>query len=311
MNWYDPFIVAFLGACFSFAASPFRYRRTARGRLAALDRTARRVDLTLHPSVNGRVMRRLVLRDRALLIGGLSATTFAAAAYPAVQHEPGRTWPWIGLYALVSASVGGAIGLTLSRAFRIGPATDSPRYARAHVPSLSDYVTPGLLWAVRALPAAAILGWAALLVAATLGGHPHAAQPLFDPTLLLVLIAAPLSLLGSAAAQRSILRRGQQASSPLELAWDDALRAESLRDVLSGPFVLGFLALAGVALTVGRMPTALGEVTSDWTSSIVMGFLVAGAVVFAIAVSTETRYWRRLWAETGSRHEPSAAGAHS
>jgi hypothetical protein len=96
---------------------------------------------------------------------------------------------------------------------------------------------------------------------------------------------------------RRLLDLPQYATSTLELAWDDALRARTLRDLVSVPLLVGtylpMVALLGAWLTPGGQ----AAFSVGW-SSVMLAPLVVGVAVAQVR-RPERHYRRRLWAGDG------------
>lgn len=280
-------LVAF-GLIVTVGATPFRWRRTAAGREKSLDRYARRVNLALHPAVNALIMRRLVLRDRATLIGGFGGTALVVSGY--LIADPSDSWPFAALYAMAGITAGIAVAVAIgSVVFRVTNSADAPRYARVRVPVASDYTSPVLLWLMRGSVLALVLFWLAFEViipstAATTGGFSR-------PWIAVAVAATVIAQLGAELAIRAILRSGQRASSPLELAWDDALRGQTFSDVLTVTPIIAVL--ASLAISFGYAASMSSMSTFNIVMPISILFLV---VLMALVRGSETRFWTHLWA---------------
>jgi hypothetical protein len=182
----------------------------------------------------------------------------------------------------MGALLGGAIGARSVRA-------DGPRLARGRAVTIEDYVEPLERW----IPwTAATVAAAVSLLPLLLGGPRSALVPG---------IAAVATVLAASLAARWIIARPQRADSVITLAWDDALRAEAVRNLLGGA---GVVALATLIFS---LPTALARLgvaarTVDlqlWAS---MGFCIV-LLVLAVASSRRrpARYFlRRLWPGTAA-----------
>jgi hypothetical protein len=125
-------------------------------------------------------------------------------------------------------------------------------------------------------------------------------------------IGAVLGLVALAAAEiggRRLLDAAQAAGSDLELAWSDAIRARTLRDVVTVPIAVGTYATIGVLrslrLETLDPPDLLGKAATGLFALVV----VAGAAVFAWSLSTRPHrhFRRRLWPDL----DAAAAGAGS
>ena len=183
------------------------------------------------------------------LVGGLAACLLI----PAAPDDP-----FASLFSLVvvgACLVSGSLLGAVSSGWRIRPPrTSSPRVAHSAALRLTDYLSPLDLLLVR-VPAGFVL-LAALVSALTAervgpAFGEHGTGPVW--------VALGVSLVGWTYAEvlaRRLLRRPQQASSPLSLAWQDAARAHVLGAITHLPILLAlgttqvllFVGLKGVAL---------------------------------------------------------------
>ncbi|WNB86270.1 hypothetical protein [Cellulomonas sp. ATA003] len=215
-----------------------------------------------------------------------------------------------GLVALVVAAVGQALGQGVAAWREVArPSGPGARIARASTPVHSDYVARHERWGAWVLAGAAL---AAAVVIAAAPGSGFDVGPL--PWALVVataVVPGPVMAVYEVAAAR-LLDRPQVATTTLELAWDDALRASTLRDML------------GAALAIGlALPVALLSVVSDglvggWPGNPAVG-LVGGIVavilgggmlmVLVSAILEPHRHFRRrLWPLTVEPVEPVEPG---
>ncbi|WP_104091589.1 hypothetical protein [Arthrobacter sp. GMC3] len=126
--------------------------------------------------------------------------------------------------------------------FRQPPGT--PRLARAEAVSLGDYISPVRLWVPPVLLLLAVL-FGALVLALGLFGVIEVGAFGQSQELPILLIAL-LVLCGSAVLASRALQQPQPVTDVLELAWDDALRAETLRKLALLATLTSWLAIAAV-----------------------------------------------------------------
>jgi hypothetical protein len=89
------------------------------------------------------------------------------------------------------------------------------------------------------------------------------------------------------------------AASQSELAWDDALRARTLRDMVTVPLVTGYFALAALIGGVGEgleggwpANAAVGWVSGAFLVLLLGGFVM---LVVSLVIGPERHFRRRLW----------------
>lgn len=270
------------------------------------ERMARHVGLALsermRPLVAERVRRRTVGSWVGAVVGSFVGVGLSALV-PKSGLVEGAPSVWLVLGGWVA---GMGIGVMLTAVGGRSPlAPDAPRVARLDSVSLVDYVHPLERNGARLVVA---LSTAVTLVAlglALTGGLTEAGAATVAAPVLLG-IAAVASLLVFEIGSRRILSLGRPASSSDELAWDDALRAQSMRDMLLGPVYTG-----GYTLLILSM--SLREVTSDTTSwwiglastllSVVVALGVAAALILLPAKRPQQHFLRRLWPEVAAAGE--------
>lgn len=270
-------------------ADPARSRRASRAR-------ARRLGFGLDPDVAGTVVPRLA--ERAFVgaaggvLGGAGMTAWLAGA--GLSGGPGWLLVWSAVGVLVGRSVALA-GLALVQARR-AVAAPGPRVARAGCPTPGDYVAAperGLAVVLSGLPIVLVAGWWASTAAEVEPG-------------VAALAAVPLVvLLGGLALARRITAGPQPAASPQALAWDDALRARTLRDVVSAVTLVGVSYCLLTTSVLGAVPFTTSPVAPPVTVVLAGIFLGCGVVplVCALTPSPGSHFRRRLWAD-----DPSSGG---
>lgn len=269
------------------------------GRTGAAHRLARKVDLSLDPSVEQAVADRLARRERAGVVGGLlvmwAAVVTLGRAAEAVQE--GLAPLFVALAYLLGHAVGyGVVAWHETRR----PPGDGPRVARASTPTHDDYVARHERWGAWVVAGAATCLAVALVMVEQTGAFGSAAVPwaLAAATAVLPWVAIAVDELLA----RRLLDRRQVAATPLELAWDDALRARTLRDMVTVPLVLGLslpLVLAGVmgdAAEGGWPANPMVGVTSGVFMLILGGAIVLGLV--SAALNPHRHFRSRLWPRT-------------
>lgn len=174
------------------------------------------------------------------------------------------------------------------------PREHSSRLARPQATTLSDYVSP---WRLRLAPA---FGTVALVLCAgglILGQVGVIDSDAFIRSQALPLLALALIIFGLVtAAEWRILRHQQPASDTLELAWDDAFRADTFRALQMFEATIAWVAVvgAGTALLQGLDAVAgTAWATGVGSQLFIWGYLVA---TFCFTFGQSQNYFRhRLW----------------
>lgn len=265
---------------------------------ARLDRLEAAAGLPLTDDLLTPVLARIGHRERWALWGGTIGIIVGVLLTVAFRSSsPG------GILIMLGVALGGAIGCalaTMRAAYRLS--RNAPRLARVHRTTLADYVSPAHLAAARGM---LVLAVAASIVGVALGGngHPHALPLVFGACLA---VAVPFSIVTEIVA-RQIVNLPQQATTDLELAWDDALRADALHQLLLNQIlVCGFAAFAA--------PVAAGLFDGSQTSgdaATMAGVVVAATVSALITVSAggwRRRPLERLWPSRSFHIADPAAG---
>lgn len=173
-------------------------------------------------------------------VAGLLATLPARLAVPALAQPPLQVWSWA-----VLAIIGGAVALAGHALRSSRPRGDRTlRVAHSSAPQLTDYISPRVLVTTRALVGLSAL---AALVSALLPVWRGTGLGVDESGPVWVGLAVLLSgwvfaeLVG-----RRIVAGPQPEVDPLDLAWNDAVRSEQVRDAFSVPISLSIVA-AGLA----------------------------------------------------------------
>ena len=260
--------------------------------------------------------RRLTARYRATALGMVAAAVLYAIWPLARQGATGS-----GSFGDVAASylpfvlVFGCVGVGQVVAELIAvprPDHDAPRTARAHVPALQDYVTR-----VDALGPRVMTGLTVALAAVATGVSGlrwfdfEARLTVWMAIATLVTVAA--WVLGEMAVRR-VLDTPQPAAAAEDLYWQDAVRADTLRSIVTAGVFTGtfgyFTVLAGLeAAAVG----STGQPGADPVPAILIGALLVFLTVAVVGLAMSLpqrhrlRFRRRLWSEpaVGDGAQPS------
>lgn len=245
--------------------------------------------------INASVGRRLRRSSTASALGGV-AGYLVSLVFLLLSPTPAYSFAYTWVVALPALLIGTTI-FDVALAMRDTLFTQrggTPRMARAAAVSLRDYITP---WKMYAPPV--LLGVAAILVAiaAALDGAGASAMDASLASLSLpALVMAVLVVLACLVAVRKILARPQPVSDTLELAWDDALRADTVRKAGMLAIAISWLALAAAAS--GLVVAIDVSLTSTMWFTIVQILLGWGFIAINVVFTYGSSFnWfrRRLW----------------
>lgn len=258
---------------------------------------ARKVNLQLDAALEDAVASRLARRQAAGVVTGAVLALVLAPVLRPGEEPAGAPWvsPLVVFLAFFLGTALGSAGVAWYESSR--PLPPGPRLARATVPGHGDYVPRIERWGawVMAAVSPAVAGGLMALDGAglvELGDLPV-------PLVVAAVVAPALAVLADELSARWLLARRQVAGSTLELAWDDALRAKTLRDTVTVAVVTG--AWAPLAL-VGSIAE---ELEGGWPANPAVGvvngvglvlmaaLLVAG--VASLVLRPEGHFRRTLW----------------
>lgn len=247
-----------------------------------------------------RVLGRLLRRDLAAACGGLVAAVLVLAVVLVARAVEGvdelRPPPeaaWVPLLVAVASLLAGralaSVLVAAHQAFQ-PPVLGASRVARARSPRLVDYVPRLELGVVRLLVGLTVAAAAVTALAASQGRVPWTAVR--EPAVASVVLVAVLVALD--VVSRRVLAQQQPAGDALELAWDDVLRGQLLRDLATLPLALGLVAfLQGWAAASAAWGLEAGGVA---VAVPVAGMALAvAALLVGLVRPAEERSRRRLW----------------
>ena len=299
----SPNLAVWIAVTFAIALAglPVLAASKDKDRQKALQKYAIKVGLPLTADVHGRVVARLQGFERASLVGAIVGAAAGVPALIGLSALSGRSWENETALVIMSAVALGAVFGPAVTAVRqtLQPHTDR-RVARATTPEIADYVP--LLERLSgplsvAVSLIAVVGGAWLFSSGQFNSGEFSAQALLLSPGAILSYLAVVTLIGGIVASRLVLQAGQGAETEHELAWDDALRAMTLRRLAVLPFVvatIGCWTLAVQLPTVVDDPTPVQAVVG---STALLGFTV---VVIIASVINATRaparhFLRRLW----------------
>jgi hypothetical protein len=194
------------------------------------------------------VSRRIGYRGSAAPVGGLIGLLACAVALYVDPSLGTMSFTWLVLCpAMLTGMAAFEVGFSLRNTL-FQQNQESSRLARPRATTMVDYVSP---WRLRLVPA---FGLAAVVLCAAgivLGQVDVIDRGTFigSPALVMLAVALAVFFFGRAA-ERRILRHPQPATDPLELAWDDAFRAESFRVLRMFETLVAWLAVAAAGAGV-------------------------------------------------------------
>lgn len=234
--------------------------------LARADRFSIRVRLPYgsertRESVARALRARAIASAVALMVGALASVLLLSTP---LATSPLFIW-YTMITTLVAAGVVGALVVSV-RERLFDPAPDAPRIARARAMRTADYIgpvrrgLPAVITGVAAVPLA-IVATAAVRTPDRVDAGSAAAAGVFA-----VIAAASLTALPWL--ERLILAQPQPATNSLELAWDDALRTNTLMALrlecaIAAWFVLWF-AVAALWIGSGGSSSGLATQVPTW-----------------------------------------------
>lgn len=240
-------------------------------------------------------------------VGAVIGIAGVATAAASGAIGPEDTTPiWLAFSGLV---LGGAVGAVLAVVTeRPTPEPGQPRVARATPRELRDYLDPIELVGAR-ITAALGVATAVALLAWPAARTTQVATPVAVALLAMAGVVALVVL--EVAGRRVVLGRSRISESPAELAWDDALRSDDLRRLVTAVLmtsvyavIFGVFPLAG-ALGSLLLPDAVLLVAVNLAFVVLMA---AAAVILVLATVRKPArfYLRRLWPEVAAQEARAA-----
>lgn len=200
---------------------------------------AQQVGLPLPDALVPAVVQRIRRRQRGMGIGGATGIVAATLIYIVFFDNGDGVAPALLIFfAGAGTALGGAWAIA---AFRPAPATHRPTVARIRSIGLSDYLTKGERFGFWLVPF--------VMVSGSLGGAVLLQQLPEIPGVNGVLMGSSIASVALVTwgiaffAIRKVLDAPARSASELELAWDDAERADGLRQVTNLTIAVGGLSL--------------------------------------------------------------------
>ncbi|WP_250445031.1 hypothetical protein [Actinotalea sp. C106] len=290
--------IIFAGVFTVIAVATWVWFQTPSTAMRAAHGYARKVDLALEGEAGERVAERFAHRERAGAVGavlGIWLAVLAIALGPGLAHEY-SSYGVIGVVMGFFAGHAAGYGVVAWRE-SLRPAPDGARLARASTPTVEDYVAPHErrgAWVAAGVSVLTAVG----VVAVHAGGVMDLGPVPWGAVVFAVLVP-PLAVVLEEVAARRLVEQRQVAASTLELAWDDALRARTLRDLVTVPLVVGVFGPIGLLGIVGDgleggwpANPAVGLVGGLFM--VLLGALAVTAMI-SIALDPQGHVRRRLW----------------
>jgi len=216
----------------------------------------------------------------------ITTTVLVLNGAPSNDENPALIWLLVG-----GVVAGGSLASAIYALTAKPVLPEGERVARSGAVSLNDYLDPVDLIGARVAVGAGILA---------LGVALWLAPAAVSPAAILIVVLAAVSLVFFEIAIRRILDRPQPAGSTSELAWDDALRGLSMRNIASAPMSFGVWGGLAVLLNVwidGAFPLASGFAGG---AALVLFLATFAAAAWSIATKPPQRYLRRLWPDVAA-----------
>lgn len=238
--------------------------------------------------------RRILHRTAAMMAGGLLGLLASAGVLWLNPADASAFTIWLVTLPLTLTGMCAGSAFVALRESLFRHPTDALRVARPTIVTLRDYLSPRRLLTPVALLLTAVLVCLTAAVLALVGlidGAVFLRSAALPMLALALLVVASGGLLA-----RRVLRQPQPATSALELAWDDAFRADTFRALWMFGSIVAWLtvAVAGLGALQGLDALAgtswslgLGSQLFTW------GFL---AVLLGFTIRSAQSYFRfRLW----------------
>jgi hypothetical protein len=212
-----------------------------RSRRASLEkrlmRMSHQVDLPVPDHLEDELLRHIARRGRAWAIGTVAAVL--ALIIPLLL-APDFTTPVIVVALTVIVAGGAAASVGTALVDRRRSTFGTPTVARLSGPDVHDLVPlrPAIATAIFALAALVVSGATVVNPSTPVGGFTD-----LTVAALALAVGSLLGVIGWCVAARAIARSRPITGDATTLAWSDALRAESIRDLLVLPFLSAFMSL--------------------------------------------------------------------
>lgn len=247
------------------------------------------VDLPLPADVIPAVVSRIRRRQRGMSIGGTSGIVIATIIHIVFfDNDDGVAPVLVFFLAGVGTALGGAWAIA---AHRPSAKSDQPVVARLRSVELSDYLTRGERFGFWAVPAVVAVGSiAAVALLGQLPTVPDATSKLLGGG---VAVGAIATWVVALFALRKVVDAPARSATELELAWDDAERADGLRQVANASVAVACISLLFWLISVGEAVIHEGFYREHETLSwLIMGtaLFILGALALVTAAGPVTAW---------------------
>jgi hypothetical protein len=249
------------------------------------------VGLAAPESLRAKLASRIRGSRLAFTIGSLIGLTLTTSALvlsgaPSDDENPALIWLLAG-----GVVAGGSLASAIYALTARPVLPEGERIARSGAVSLDDYLDPVDLLGARLAVGAGIL---------SLGITLWFAPETVSAAAALIVVLAVVSLVFFEVAIRRILNRPQPAGSTAELAWDDALRGLSMRNIASAPMSFGVW--GGLAVLLNVWLNGTSPIASAVAGGAALALFLAtfAAAAWSIASKPPQRYLRRLWPDVAA-----------
>lgn len=218
--------IAIALVCFVLPATALTYGGKRNPQRAKLAKYAQQVGLPLPPELVMPVVERLRRRQRGIMVGGIIGIIIAVLAHIMLfDNDGGASYALVIFLTAMGTAFGGAWAIAVHKpdAHPVQPVV-----ARIRSVTLADYLTKGErvgFWAVPVvLAGGALTGSVLLVLLPNIAAYARGLGLGLGAAALLTWCVALFAL-------HKVLAAPARSSSDLELAWDDAERADGLRQV--------------------------------------------------------------------------------
>ncbi len=300
-------IVLLAPAIVVIVALSWRMTRSRGWQERELMKLAQRRNLAVPDHLEEELLRHIVRRRRAWMLG--YGVGYLLVFVPAALLLP-RAGSDLGPLMLVLAfAVGTVVTTAVTLVDRRRTVFGEARVARLDGPAVDDLIAPATVRLVGIAIAAAIAA-AAVVVVMSRSVDSAATVGFFPPLIVTLAVVAVAALVLWRLTARHVAAQRPISGDATTLAWSDALRAESIGDMLLVPTMSAALALQLAVPTIAALLAP--QQLEAFTTGNVVGLAIALSLIIAMTVQTTggpgaRHYQRRLWPELAAATTPGPA----